>query len=100
MEDIVYTRHSETRMRQRGMKNEDVALILACATQVDDETWMLREQDAFHAIEARKREIRMLERLKNRKLVMCGRRVVTVYPYRLSDQKHTLRRGRRMGLVE
>ena len=41
MNNFISTRHGATRMRQRGMKKEDVALILAHATQVDNETWML-----------------------------------------------------------
>ena len=85
-------------MRQRGMKNEDVARILACATQVDDETWMLREQDVDHAIKDRKQEIQALERLKNVKLVMCSHGVVTAYPSRPADQKRALRRGKQKGL--
>ena len=100
MNDFIATRHGEMRMRQRGMRNGDVALILACGTQLDDETWLLRERDAEHAIEARKREIQKLERLRNRKIVMRDRHVVTVYPSRPADQKRALRRGRRTGLVK
>ena len=33
------TRHGETRMRQRGMKEGDADLILAYGTQVDAEAW-------------------------------------------------------------
>lgn len=98
--NLISTRHGAMRMRQRGMKNEDVALILAYATQVDDETWMLLERDADHAIRGRKQEIQALERLKNVKLVMCSHRVVTAYPSRPADQKRTLRRGKQKGLVK
>lgn len=100
MNNLISTRHGATRMRQRGMKNEDVALILAHATQVDNETWMLLERDANHAIKNRKQEIEALERLRNFKLVMCSDGVVTAYPSRPSDQKRTLRRGKRKGLVK
>ena len=100
MNNFISTRHGATRMRQRGMKNGDVALILAHATQVDDETWMLLERDANHAIKNRKQEIEALERLRNFKLVMRSDGVVTAYPSRSSDQKRTLRRGKRKGLVK
>ena len=100
MSSILSTHHGEVRMRQRGMKNGDVARILAYATQVDDETWMLRERDVIHAIRDCKHEIQALERLKNAKLVMCADGVVTAYPSRPMDQKRTLRRGRRKGLVK
>ena len=75
MNNIISTQHGATRMRQRGMRNGDVALILDCGTQLDDETWLLRERDTEHAIKARKREIQKLERLKNRKIAMCDRQV-------------------------
>lgn len=100
MNNFISTRHGATRMRQRGMKNGDVALILAHATQVDNETWMLLERDANHAIQNRKQEIEALERLRNFKLVMCSDGVVTAYPSRHSDQKRTLRRSKRKGLAK
>ena len=100
MNDFISTRHGAIRMRQRGMKNEDVALILAHATQVDNGTWMLLKRDANHAIKHHKQEIQALERLKNVKLVMCSDGVVTAYPSRRTDQKRTLRRGKRKGLVK
>lgn len=100
MNDFISTRHGAIRMRQRGMKNDDVALILAHATQVDNETWMLLERDANHAIKNRKQEIEALERLRNFKLVMCSDGVVTAYPSRRTDQKRALRRGKRKGLVK
>ena len=100
MNNLISTRHGATRMRQRGMKDEDVALILAHATQVDDETWMLLERDANHAIKDYKQQIQALERLKNFKLVMCSQGVVTAYPSRRTDQKRTLRRGKRKGLLK
>lgn len=100
MNNFISTRHGAMRMRQRGMKNNDVARILTYATQVDDETWMLREQDVNHAIRGYKQDIQALERLKNFKLVMCPDGVVTAYPSRPTDQKRTLRRGKRKGLVK
>lgn len=100
MNDPISTRHGAKRMRQRGMKNNDVARILAYATQVDGETWLLREQDVDHAIRDCKHEIQSLERLRNFKLVMCSQGVVTAYPSRPADQKRTLRRGRRKGMVQ
>ena len=99
MNDVIATRHGETRMRQRGMRNGDADLILACGTQVEDETWLLLERDVRREIEARKQEIKALERLENRKVVVRDGRIVTSYPSRRSDQKRTLRRGRGKGLA-
>ncbi len=97
---IVYTRHAETRMQQRGIRDGDVALVLACGTQIDEEIWMLRNRDVKREIEYRKREIQALGRLLNKKVVMRGERVVTIYASGSPDQKRALRRGRRKGLVK
>ena len=99
MTTFSYTHHAETRMRQRGIRNGDIILILECGTQIDEETWLMRERDARREIEARKRDIQALERLASTKLVMRGERVVTVYPSRPNDQKRTLRRGRWKGMA-
>lgn len=99
MNELVPTRHGERRMRQRGMRNGDVQLVLAHATQVDDETWMLRARDAERAIQSFKRAIQSLERLRNSKFVIRDSRIVTAYSSRPSDQKRTLRQGRRKGLL-
>lgn len=96
---IAYTCHAETRMRQRGIRSEDVVLILECGTQIDDETWFMRDRDIRREIERRKREIQALGRLKSKKVVMRGEQVVTAYPSQPGDQKRTLRRGKRKGLA-
>ena len=97
MTNDIYTRHAEMRMQQRGIRKGDIPLIRKYGTQVDDETWLMRNRDVAREIEARKREIRALSRLRNRKLVIRDRSVVTAYPSRPSDQKRTLRRGRQKG---
>lgn len=99
MTDIVYTRHAETRMQQRGIREKDIPLIIALGTQVDDETWFMRKQDVAREIDIRKGQIRALERLANRKVVMRGGEVITAYPSRPADQKRTLRRGRQKGMA-
>lgn len=86
-------------MRQRGMKKGDADLILAYGTQVDAETWFLSNRDVHREIEARKREIQALERLRNRKVVVCGTNLVTTHPSRSVDQKRALRRARQQGLT-
>ena len=99
MMSITYTCHAETRMRQRGVRRGDVMLILECGTQIDDETWFMRDRDVRREIERRKREIQALGRLKSKKVVMRGERIVTAYPSQPDDQKRTLRRGRRTGMT-
>ena len=100
MTDITYSAHAETRMQQRGIRKADIPIILEYGTQIDDETYFMRNRDAVREIETRKREIQTLSRLANRKVVIRNRRVITAYPSNPADQKRTLRRGRKKGLVK
>ena len=100
MIDRLYSRHAETRMQQRGIRERDIPLVLALGTQVEDGTWILLRRDVTREIGIRKREIQELERLQNCKVVTLGGHVITVYPSRLADQKRTLRRGRQKGMAQ
>ena len=90
----VLTAHAETRMRQRGMRDADLDLILNCATQVAPDAYMLTRKDAAREVARRKREIQQLERLCGSKVVVDGETVLTCYHSRPNDQRRTLRRGR------
>ena len=59
-------------------------------TQVDDETWILLQRDVARGIKILKQGIQVLERLANRKVVICGGHVITAYRSRPADQKRTL----------
>ena len=100
MSNLIYSQHAKTRMQQRGIRKSDIPIILACGTQIDDETYLMRNRDANREIEIRKREIQTLSRLANRKVVIRDGRVITAYPSNSADQKRTLRRGRQKGLVK
>ena len=100
MNDLIYSQHARTRMQQRGIRKADIPIILEYGTQIDDETYFMRNRDAAREIETRKREIQALSRLVNRKVVIREGRVITAYPSNPSDQKRTLRRGRKKGLVK
>ena len=100
MTDLTYSRHAKTRMQQRGIRKADVSIILEYGTQIDDETYFMRNRDAVREIETRKREIQTLSRLVNRKVVIRNGRVITAYSSNPADQKRTLRRGRQKGLVK
>ena len=100
MNDLIYSQHARTRMQQRGIRKADIPIILEYGTQIDDETYFMRNRDAVREIETRKREIQALSRLVNRKVVIREGRVITAYPSNPSDQKRTLRRGRQKGLVK
>ena len=88
------TNHATTRMQQRGLRHEDMALLLETATQVSPDAYLLTETDAEREIAVRKNEIQRLERLKGRKIVVDGGVILTQYPSSKSDQNRTLRYGR------
>lgn len=94
MLDHTLSLHAEVRMRQRGMRDDDLRLLLATATQVAPDAYILTDADATREINQCKREIERLERLRNRKIVVAGGSVITCYPARPKNQRRTLRKGR------
>jgi len=94
MTALALTRHAEARIRQRGLRERDVALVLDAATPLADEAWLLTAADADRAIAIRKREIEQLQRLRGCKVVVSGDAVVTVCHTRPAIRRRALRRGR------
>ena len=79
MLDLNYTQHAETRLRQRGFRKEDVAVILSVATKLSGDAFFLSDQDAQREISKRKREIQQLERLPGAEMIVEGDTLVTAY---------------------
>ncbi len=79
MNDLRFTQHAETRMRQRGFRNVDVSLVLSVATRVADDAFFLSDKDAAREIERRRHEIQQLERLRGTKLIVDCENVITLY---------------------
>jgi hypothetical protein len=94
LHDHTLTGHVQSRMRQRGLRDDDLRLLLETASQVSPDAYLLTERDAAREIAMRKREIQQIGRLKGCKVVIQGDAVITCYHSRLNDQKKTLRRGR------
>jgi hypothetical protein len=94
MLDHTITAHAEARMRQRGLHDTDLELIIATATQVAPDAYLLTRADAEREIARRKFEIQRIERLRDWKIVISGGTVLTCYPSRPKDQRRTLRKGR------
>ena len=123
MSMLVLSPHAETRMTQRGMRPSDLDLILRFGSVIGGDihdVYFLSNKDVQREIDrlngdirrqkrsrspcARtdreretrrlKREIHRLERLRNRKLLVAGRIVVTCYRSCRRDQRRMLRRGR------
>jgi hypothetical protein len=90
MFDLHLTDHAKVRMRQRGFRKADVALVLGVATRVGEDAFFLTDQDASREIQKRKREIQQLERLKGSKLIVQGDVLVTLYHTERKLNRHRL----------
>lgn len=78
-------------MRQRGMSEQDIDVILSFGTAVDGDAVLLTEKDVVRVTET-------LTRLKNRKVILRGEGVVvTSYPTTRNHRRTVLRRARAIG---
>lgn len=96
MNDLSFTRHAETRMRQRGFRNADIGVVLSVATRVTEDAFFLSDKDAAREIERRRREIQQLERLRGTKLIVEGENVITLYHSDRKQSRGASRRNRRL----
>lgn len=94
MSTLALTRHAEARLRQRGLRDRDLALLLDSATPLADDAWLLMDADADREIARRKREIEQLQRLRGCKVVVAGDVIITVCHMRPDAGRRALRRGR------
>ena len=73
------TKHGRARMRQRGLREADLDLILEYGTEIGQDRIMLRGRDTDKIIQSLKREIAKFERLKNKVVVVSDGRLITAY---------------------
>ena len=100
MSGLVYTRHAQTRMQQRGLRKGDVELIVDFGTQIADDAYLLRRQDVAREIEVRRREIQVLGRLRDHKVVVVNNTIVTCYRPHPSVRKRDIRGGKRNAWIK
>jgi len=86
--------HAAHRIRQRGLKEADLPLLLECSSAIDEAVLQLLDGDVEREVAKRKREIRALERLRGCQVVVAGQEVVTVYQPSKRRTKRNLRRQR------
>jgi hypothetical protein len=85
------TQHAQARIRQRGLRESDIPMIIAAGTAVDADSLLLLAQDVDREIRRRKQEIGALERLRGCRVVIAGDQVVTVYRPSRQTEKRLLR---------
>jgi hypothetical protein len=93
--DICYSSHAQTRIRQRGIRESDIPMIVAAGTPIDQDSVLLLAQDADREIRRLKQEIAAFERPKGWRVVIVGDTVVTVYRPSRKTEKRLLRGQRR-----
>lgn len=98
LQDLIPTRHAEARMRQRGLRDEDIRLAFKASTQVTNDAFVLTDRDAAREIQKRKREIQTFERLKGCKLIVEGGALVTCYHIPAAQARLRRNRKRRQGV--
>ena len=94
MTDLSLTRHAERRMRQRGLRDNDLLHLLGAATPVGDDAWLVTNADVTREIARCKREIEQLQRLRGCKIVISCGVVVTIYHASPAERRRSLRQGR------
>ena len=77
--------HAKARLRQRGLREQDLAVILDAGTSLDTESVLLLDQDVKREVRRRKHEIAALERLRGCRVVL-GRESSVVTVYRVSER--------------
>jgi hypothetical protein len=97
MSEFSLTHHAEVRLRQRGLRDADIALLMDAATPVGGDAWLMTDADAAREIARRKREIQRIGHLRGVKIVITGDVVVTAYHSRPTDQRRALRCGGHAG---
>ncbi len=78
-EPLDFSKHAARRVRQRGLRDRDVELVVECGTPVAGDGIVLLESDAQREIARRKREIQAFERLRGCKLVVSEGTIITCY---------------------
>jgi len=92
--NLLFSQHAQTRMRQRGLSESDIELIVHCGSVVRRGLRLLRGQDIDHEMRRLKRRIQDLERLKNCAVVMDDDTVITCYHLHGETGRRSLKRNR------
>jgi Domain of unknown function (DUF4258) len=93
MNSIMYSRHGRQRMQQRGIREKDIDLVMACGTEIDGGSIILSNKDATREIQHRRHEIQALERLRGCRAVIRDGVLVTCYQARQKQLKNLRQRG-------
>ena len=83
-----FTKHARSRMRQRGLREQDVEFIIQHGTETRDGFILSRKDAAAVECDA-KRLIQLASRLTNKRVIADGDEVITIY-HASKKQQHSL----------
>ena len=89
MSALSISRHAQTRMAQRGLRQADIDLILRLGSEVEGGILMRRKDFECYAAALRD-QLRRAERLVGKRLVMAEDTLVTAYHSSEADAKRLL----------
>jgi hypothetical protein len=81
-------------MRQRGLRDSDIALLIDAAMPLADDAWLMTDAVTDREIARRKREIEQLQRLRGCKIVIADNAIVTVCHTSPAARRWAMRRGK------
>lgn len=93
--NISYSVHAQIRMRQRGLSERDIDLIVRYGSDVRRGLRLLRRSDIDNEIQRIKRRIQDLERLRNCAVIIEDDTVITCYHLCGETGRRALKRDRR-----
>ena len=89
---LEFSQHAQARVRQRGLCEDDVDVIIQAGTSLDGDSVFLLDHDVEREVRKHKREIAILERCRGCRVVVAGEdTVVTVYRPSRKTEKRLLR---------
>jgi len=91
------THHGNERLRQRGYRKGDIALVLAVGTPTGNAV-LLMDHDVDEEIAEHRRRIAQLERLRGTAVILDGDTVLSIYRPRRPKARRLLRHRRGRGL--
>lgn len=89
MSALSISRHAQTRMAQRGLREADIDLILRLGSEVEGGI-LVRRKDFERYAAALRDQLRRAERLVGKRLVMADDTLVTAYHSSEADAKRLL----------
>ncbi len=78
-EPLDFSKHAVRRVRQRGLRDRDVELVVEYGTPIAGDGIVLFDSDVRREIARRKREIQAFERFRGCKVVVSAGTIITCY---------------------